>query len=441
MNNIRKQKITAAVMAVFLAVVFFGSYIQDAMQSGGDALASGPVGAPADPGGDKVVITRVADVPIPAVPNVTTQRAYGVVSAEEWSTHYPEIYASWKATENNRGADGGRIAYTEQDPDIQTLYQGMGFAFDYTEAIGHAYTLADIEETTRPHKLANCLTCKTADYTALVNDMGAAAYSLDFEEVFAQVSETVSCYSCHGNTPGTLVIEHDYMRSAMADEVEAGTVDPVNVSCAQCHIEYYFDPDTKATTAPYDSTGNYDPDSILAYYNAMGFSDYTNENTGVGQIKVQHPEFETYTGAGSVHAGTYNCADCHMGVAYAADGTAYVNHEFTMPQDNKVLMENECAVCHADLAGMVKGIQAEITGREREISAKLVEINQKLAAAIEAGEMTEEQIEEIRQLDRSAQFYWDFVYVENSEGAHNSKLSRECLDKAEAFADQALALL
>ena len=37
--------------------------------------------------------------------------------------------------------------------------------------------------------------------------------------------------------------------------------------------------------------------------------------------------------------------------------------------------------------------------------------------------------------------YWDFVYVENAEGAHNSKLSNYCLDKAEDLAKQALALL
>ncbi|MCM1231845.1 MAG: ammonia-forming cytochrome c nitrite reductase subunit c552 [Ruminococcus flavefaciens] len=400
-----------------------------------------PSEAPSESGNNETAITRVADVPIPAVPDVTTERAYGVVSAEEWSSHYPEIYASWKATENNKGTNGSRIAYTEQDPDIQILYQGMGFAFDYTEAVGHVYTLQDIEETTRPHKLANCLTCKTPDYTALVNDMGAAAYSLDFEEVFAQVSESVSCYTCHGNTPGTMVIEHDYTRDAWSDEVEAGTMDPINVSCGQCHIEYYFDPDTKATRVPYDSTSNFDPDSILAYYDEMGFIDFTNENTGVGQIKVQHPELETYTGAGSVHAGTFNCADCHMGVAYASDGTAYVNHEFTNPQDNAGLMESTCAACHDDLSGMIKDIQTEITGREAEISAMLVEINQKLAAAIEKGALSEEDLAKVRSLDRDAQFYWDFVYVENSEGAHNSKLSRECLDKAESIAKEALALL
>ena len=36
--------------------------------------------------------------------------------------------------------------------------------------------------------------------------------------------------------------------------------------------------------------------------------------------------------------------------------------------------------------------------------------------------------------------YWDFVFVENSEGAHNSKLTEDCLNKAEAIVDEALTM-
>ena len=64
-----------------------------------------------------------------------------------------------------------------------------------------------------------------------------------------------------------------------------------------------------------------------------------------------------------------------------------------------------------------------------------------LAAAIQSGSLADDVIEQIKKLDRDAQFYWDFVYVENAVGAHNSALSRQCLDKAEQLADQALALL
>ena len=386
-------------------------------------------------------VGSISEISIPEVPEVTTDRLNGVVSAAEWESHYPDIYASYMKNAENTGHGGMRISYVETDPDIQVIYDGMGFSFDYTEAIGHNFTLNDIAETTRPHKLANCLTCKTPDMTAMVNAMGKGVYSMDFDEMYAQVSEPVSCYNRHGNTPGTMVITHDYMADAMNDEIAASRVSGSVVSCAQCHIEYYFDPATKATSVPYDSLDNLDPDSILAFYNKMGFVDFTNKNTGVGMIKVQHPEFETFMGEGSVHKGMYTCADCHMGVSYNEKGDPYANHFLSSPLENEALLKDTCSMCHADLPAQVKAIQEEITGREKQISAMLVEINTKLAAAIDSGSLSEDVINQIKSLDRDAQFYWDFVYVENAEGAHNSALSRQCLDKAEALAKQALALL
>ena len=43
----------------------------------------------------------------------------------------------------------------------------------------------------------------------------------------------------------------------------------------------------------------------------------------------------------------------------------------------------------------------------------------------------EETLEEVRQTYREAQWYFDFCYVENSEGAHNSELAYRCLDTSE----------
>nr|MBQ6242199.1 ammonia-forming cytochrome c nitrite reductase subunit c552 [Lachnospiraceae bacterium] len=386
-------------------------------------------------------VESIADIKVPEVPAVTTTRLNGVISAEEWSSHYPEIYASYMQNADNKGHGTVRVSYLETDPDIKVIYDGIGFSKDYGEAIGHNYTLEDVYETQRPHKLANCLTCKTPDMTAMVNNMGTQVYSEGFDTVFAQVSEPISCYNCHANTPGTIVITHDYMANAMGDEIEAGKVPASSVSCAQCHIEYYFDPDTKATTAPYSTLEEMSPDAILAYYNEMGFVDFTNSNTEVGMIKVQHPEFETYYGEGSQHAGTYTCADCHMGVAYNKDGDPYASHNLISPLENTELLISTCSVCHKDLKGQVKEIQDQVTAREKEVSALLVKLNEELAKAITDGRLSEETLAQVKKLDRDAQFYWDFVFVENAEGAHNSKLSHACLDKAEELIRQALELL
>ena len=385
-------------------------------------------------------VAKISEIKVPEVPAVTTERPYGVVSAAEWSAYYSDIYKSYMDNAGNTGHGGVRVQYTETDPDIKVLYDGFGFAYDYGEAIGHNYTLQDVSETKRPHKLANCLSCKTPDMTAMVNAQGVSVYSTDFDTVFAAVSEPISCYNCHGNTPGTIVITHDYMADAMNADIDAKKVPASSVSCAQCHIEYYFDPQTKATKTPYTGVAETSPDAILAFYNKTGFADFTNPNTQVGMIKVQHPEFETYYGEGSKHKGIYTCADCHMGVAYNEKGDPYANHLLTSPLDNKELLKTTCSTCHADLAAQVKAIQDNTTRREKEISAMLVEINQKLAAAIEGETLTQETIDQIKALDRDAQFYWDFVYVENSEGAHNSALTKYCLDTAEGLAKQALEM-
>lgn len=362
----------------------------------------------------------------------------GVVTADEWEETYPEIVASYRANDEN----SYRVDYLEQDPYIKTLYDGFGFAKDYTSAIGHTYTLEDVSATERPHALANCLTCKTPDYTKLVNDMGEDSYRLDFEETFAQMNENISCYNCHENQAGNggeLVVTHSYVKNALGDEMD--TINAAVLACGQCHIEYYFDPETKATSMPYDSVAAMDPEAILAYYNEMNFSDWTQESTGTGLLKAQHPEMETYLN-GSVHASLLNCADCHMATAVSEDGESYTSHKWESPLANQALLDT-CVECHGDedMTATVKAIQEEITAREREVGEKIADVKTSLENAVAEGEMAEEKLDEIRSLYRDAQWYWDFIYVENSEGAHNSALARRCLDKAEGLAEEALGML
>ena len=63
------------------------------------------------------------------------------------------------------------------------------------------------------------------------------------------------------------------------------------------------------------------------------------------------------------------------------------------------------------------------------------------SAAGAAGTLAGDKLAQCQKLHRNAQFYWDFVMVENGDGAHNSKLSDETLDKSEKAVDEALALL
>ena len=370
---------------------------------------------------------------------VQTGSGVTVKTAQDWAAEYPEIYASYLANEENTEVHD----YTKDYPMIPIIYEGMAFSKFYGSARGHVYTVEDVTSTGRPHALANCFSCKTPDFAAMVNEMGDAAYQIPFEDALKEINEPISCYNCHANTGNELVVTHTYLSDAMGADLDK--VDARTLSCGQCHVEYYFAPGTKATTLPYQNLDTMTPDAILDYYNrtivdGQPFADYTNPRTGVRQIKVQHPEFETYMGAGSVHADTFTCADCHMGEATAADGTTYISHTWISPLENDALMENTCAQCHADLKGQVRAIQEETERRTYAVGYELEALTEKLVDAIESGNYTEQELDAIRAVARDAQFYWDFVFVENSEGAHNSALDKDCLNKAEALANQAMGM-
>lgn len=378
----------------------------------------------------------IVTVCVSAQAATATQTGTGVtvIKAADWAEAYPDVYASYEKNAENKDI----IDHVEEYPMIATVYEGMAFNKFYGSARGHYYTVQDVTSTGRPHALANCFTCKTPDFTAKVNNEGVSAYQIPFEDMLAEVNESVSCYNCHANTGNELVVTHTYLADAMGEEL-AG-LNAETASCAQCHVEYYFAPETKAVTLPYDSMAAMHPDAILELFEEMQFADYTNPRTGVKQIKVQHPEFETYMGKGSVHASQFSCADCHMEKATNAAGETYTSHYWVSPLASESIQAS-CAACHPDLSGFVKGIQAKAEERTVAIGTKLETLTNQLADAVAAGTYTEEELDAIRQLNRKGQFYWDFVFVENSEGAHNSRLTTECLDKAEALIDEALTLI
>ena len=365
---------------------------------------------------------------------VETGTGVSVIPSSQWEATYPDIYASYMATEQ----DSEVSDYVADYPMIAVVYEGMAFNTYYASARGHYYCVKDVTETGRPHKLANCFTCKTADFTHMANEQGVSAYAIPFEEAQAGISESVGCYSCHANDPAKgITVTHTYLADAMGADMDK--VAAANAACGQCHVEYYFAPDTKAATLPYTSLEVMTPDAMYEYYQAMDFSDYTNPRTGVRQLKAQHPEYETFLGAGSVHASMFTCADCHMEKVTKEDGTVYRSHTLMSPLKSETIMAS-CAPCHQDLAGFVHGIQEKMEARTIEIGNKLEELTNKLADAVASGKYTEEELDVIRGLNRKGLWYWDFVFVENSEGAHNSRLDNDCLDKADAIVNEALAL-
>ena len=364
-----------------------------------------------------------------------------VMKASDWAEQYPNEYKTYVMNDENSEIHD----YIAENPYIKTLYEGYGFAISYGSARGHTYVLEDVTSTGRPHKLANCFTCKTSEFTAKVLNDGDSAYAMAFEDMEAQTTDTFGCFHCHANEPGVLYVTHPYVVNALGDDLSK--VDAANLVCAQCHTEYYFDPATKATTVSYHGLSQFSPEDSLMYENSLVdgegnmFADWVDADTGVRKLKVQHPEFETYLGAGSVHASTFTCADCHMPQIKAEDGTVFTNHYWVSPLENPDLVKNNCSQCHSDLAGFVKNIQDATRARENELGNALEQLDKDLAQAIADGKIEGETLEKARLASRNAQWFWDYVFVENSEGAHNSRLTNDCLDKAQAYLDEANSYL
>ena len=354
----------------------------------------------------------------------------------------PMFKGVWDTMEQN-GENSTAEDYLEQDPYLVNIYEGYGFAKDYKAARGHAFTLEDVSHTARPHPKANCITCKSADFTKLVNRDGVGVYSLPFESVMGQMTEGISCYTCHGDdngNSGQLAVTHSYVTKALGDN--ASEIDLKVLNCGQCHIEYYFTPDESETMMPYHSVAEMTPDAILNYYDTMEFKDWEQPGTGTPMLKAQHPEMETFLPSKHSQMGL-TCSSCHMADATATDGNNYHSHYLESPLNNPKLMET-CASCHgsADAArALVVSTQERVTTREKEVGMRLSGLKDELTAAVAEDRLSEEDLKKVRQLHREAQWYFDFCYVENSEGAHNSKMSMECLDKADERIAQAMAIL
>lgn len=369
-----------------------------------------------------------------------------VTKADDWSTQFPNQYETYMMNNENSEV----VEYTEEHPYIQRLYAGYGFAKSYGSARGHTYVVTDLTSTGRPHKLANCFTCKTSSFTAKALNDGDSAYAMAFEDFTDQITDPFGCFHCHSNEPGTMYVTHTYLADALGDDLTK--IDPATLSCGQCHSEYYFDPVTKATSFDYTSLAGMNPDDMLAYENAIVdgegnmFADWVDEENGIRKLKVQHPEFETILGEGSPHGNSasmlqLSCADCHMGQTTASDGTVFTNHNWTSPLDNADLLKDNCSRCHADLKSEVEGIQAKYWERVDTDAEQLKSLNDKLTEVINGGSISDEDLESCRMALRSAQWYWDFVFVENSNGVHNPKLTAHCLDQAETFMNQASDLM
>ena len=89
----------------------------------------------------------------------------------------------------------------------------------------------------------------------------------------------------------------------------------------------------------------------MAYYDEVGFKDWTHAETGAPVLKAQHPEFEMWNQGIHARSGVA-CADCHM--PYKRVGALKISdHHVRSPLLN---INRACQTCH-------KWSEEELRGR------------------------------------------------------------------------------
>jgi len=363
-----------------------------------------------------------------------------IISASEWEEEHPEIYASYlENSEMEETTYGGSVPidYLEKYPYLKVLYEGNSFSVEYLRARGHTYALEDIIHTERSKPGASCLSCKTSGFLELVEEHGEEAHAMVFEDVDKSEMETISCYDCHKNEPGVITITREHLNTAL--EGIDGEFKEGDLVCAQCHVEYYLHPETKEVIMP--SVNGLTPAEMMAYYDEADYSDWVHPSSGAELLKVQHPEWETYQGSIHNNMGV-TCIACHMPDMEGADGEILPAHQWTSPLKT---IEASCLGCHQDytaesLTKRVEDLQGAVEEKMNETALLIVDLIDALKNA-ESDGITEDKIVEARQLHREAQWYWDFVFVENSEGFHNNAKSHELLDLSRSLTEEALSIL
>lgn len=376
------------------------------------------------------------------------------------------------------------------DPHLKTIFNGYAFAIDYRERRGHAFMLHDQRETERVKQRPQpgaCLNCHASNVVAyreagiaqgapgtledpLHSETGRAQLFKGWEhfnpmpyvESTKLVNHPITCLDCHDPKTMGLRISRPAFLEGIAALAASG--DPVphlpsverwragdrkaaydpnalasrqemrSLSCAQCHVEYYFKGDGKRLTFPWHK--GLKAEHMEAYYNETGWNDWTHKDSGAQVIKAQHPEFELWSQGIHARSGV-SCADCHM--PYTREGAMkYSDHQVQTPMEH---INRSCQTCHnyseTEIRARVDQIQSRTKAQLDRAEIAVVELIRSITAAKSAG-ATDEQLKEARGLQRQAQWRADFINAENSMGFHAPGETLRLLGESIDFARQGI---
>ncbi len=343
-----------------------------------------------------------------------------------WGQNFPRQYESYVNTldtsfRSKYGGSATRDALNEQ-PEMVVLWAGYAFAREYKQSRGHYYAINDIRETLRTDvpQPSTCWTCKSTDVPRLMNQMGVAEfYNGAWSDLGHEVVNNIGCQDCHDPKTMNLRITRPalieaYQRNGQ-DITKASHQEMRSLVCAQCHVEYYFDKETKYLVFPWDK--GMSAEAMEAYYDSTQHVDWVHALSKTPMLKAQHPDYEQYTTGVHYDRGV-SCADCHM--PYKRDGgMKFTDHKIQSPLAN---ISGSCVVCHREseekLLQNVYDRQDKIYELRRIVEKNLARLHVEAKTAWDNG-ATEQEMKPVLQLIRQAQWRWDYVVASNATGFHS----------------------
>lgn len=372
---------------------------------------------------------------------------------EVWGEAYPRQYDTYAqmADTNFVSQYGGArsIDALETNPRLAILFAGYGFAKNYRSPRAHAFAIEDVRQTLRTGAPmtpdegpmpATCWTCKSSDTPRLFEALGTDAfYSQRWAAMGHEVVNPISCANCHDGTTMNLRINQPALVEAyqrLGRDVNASSLqDMRSLTCAQCHVEYYFaDPGTRNyLTFPWDDGTR--AEEIEQYFDDMNYRDWVHPISRTPMLKAQHPDYELFQHGIHSQRGV-SCADCHMPYRVVG-GVKYTDHRIQNPLAN---VANACQTCHreseAELVRNVYDRQTAIYTVRRRLEDALAHAHIEAGFAWERG-ATEAQMQPVLQNIRRSQWYWDYIAASHGVGFHAPTEALRVLGLAQDHASEA----
>ena len=384
-------------------------------------------------------------------------------NSEEFKNVFPREYASYrqndesmtvteyKGSVNFRKEDGGNghgaPVMDKTQPYLKNLWLGYPFSYEYNDARGHTHAIEDILEIDRINRYgaegkanmpATCWNCKGPFMVQWVGENGDSFWAKDFNEFRDKIdvaNESISCSTCHDTTNMELKLYsfpyQDYLARTGQSFEKMSRNEKRAAMCGQCHVEYYFThPDHGVAQKPVFPWDNgFEFEDFYEYYKDKGpnngpFVDFVHAVSGVGMLKAQHPDYETWK-TGPHGAAGVSCADCHMPYE-KADGKKFSSHWWHSPLKDPEL--TACRKCHADKTA--EYLRERVRYTQEKTYRQLLLAQENSVKAHEAVRLANEYageknakydslMAEARENVRKGQFFWDLVSAENSMGFHN----------------------